>query len=469
MASWLKRPDVIKAHQRAIRPLHAISDSGKHARGSGVCRRLKSRPPNAIYDKLRHDKSSPYRLLEIALAKFLPDSVNRTLPNQALTPAWHLPAGYHLVFFPPPTASLLADGTDEMHFPGKPWVRRMWAGGKIEFRIDDRRKYVTSKLRQHNSVRCREQIKDAVVKGSVGNEKVWVEIRRAIGRASRKNELSAAEVVDQAAIIESRNLVFMPAKTPEAAIDDVSKPTRIIKRERKVILYPRCYLDIVTDHSTLAIIKPDFSVSMVPDANLLFRFSALTFNAHRIHLDREYARTVEGFRNLVVHGPLSILLMLKVLSSQMGNSETGIPQMVKSITYKNLTPLFADEKMTICVRRQPQAGAASTKVNDAETLIKADNTPEQVGSILAEADSTPAEADSIRAVADSGITKWDVWIENAEGGYAVKGTAETVAAGYVSPSDLKKQVRFVSDAKSSSGLQVRRVYSTIASDNEPQE
>jgi hypothetical protein len=114
--------------------------------------------------------------------------------------------------------------------------------------------------------------------------------------------------------------------------------------------------------------------------------------------------------------------MLKVLSSQMRSLETGIPQMVKSITYKNLTPLFADEKMTICVRRQLQASAASTE---------------------ADATETPTKADSIQAAADSGITKWDVWIENAEGGYAVKGTAETVTAGYASPTDPKRLVRLV--------------------------
>ncbi|OBT71482.1 hypothetical protein VF21_09259 [Pseudogymnoascus sp. 05NY08] len=470
MASRLKGFNVVKAGRpHKIKP-PGLDDS-KLRQKPDVCRRLKTKPPNFIYDKFSHNSSTPYRLLETALAKFLPDSVNRTLPPQRLTPSWQLPAGYHLVFFPPPTANLLADGTDDMHFPGKPWVRRMWAGGSIEFRTDNRRKYLTCQHHQPYTVCCREKITDAVVTGSVGSEKVWVDITRYIGstRSYRKHAMSAADALDQTAIIESRRLVFMPAKTPGQAIEDVSKPTRIIKRERKVILYPRCYLDADTDHSTLAIIKPDFSVSMVPDANLLFRFSALTFNAHRIHLDREYARTVEGFRNLVVHGPLSILLMLKVLSSQMGSSETGAPHKVKSITYKNLTPLFADEKMTICVRRQPQASAASTEANDTETPIKADNTPKQVGGIPAQADSTPPEADSIPAAADSGIAKWDVWIENAEGGYAVKGTAETVAAAYLSPPGLMRQVRRVKDAESGSGHEVRRVYSTIARDNEPQE
>jgi 3-methylfumaryl-CoA hydratase len=48
----------------------------------------------------------------------------------------------------------------------------------------------------------------------------------------------------------------------------------------------------------------------VPDPVLLFRYSALTFNAHRIHYDREYCREVEGYPGLVVHGPLIATLMM---------------------------------------------------------------------------------------------------------------------------------------------------------------
>lgn len=130
---------------------------------------------------------------------------------------------------------------------------------------------------------------------------------------------------------------------------------------------------------------------MTPDTNLLFRFSALTYNAHRIHLDRQYAREVEGYRNLVVHGPLSLALMLKVLSSQIGEDE-----MVKNISYRNLAPLFADEQMTICVRRiLPQ---------------RANHAPGQVTATL----ETGIE-----------IKKWDVWIQGPDGGFAVKGSAET--------------------------------------------
>lgn len=117
---------------------------------------------------------------------------------------------------------------------------------------------------------------------------------------------------------------------------------------------------------------------MTPDAHLLFRFSAMTYNAHRIHLDRAYARNEEGYRDMLVHGPLSLYLMLKVLSSQIS---TG--RMIRRLSYRNLAPMFCDEPLTVCVRRVPQAAAA-----------------------------------------EDGAEKWDVWVERGDGGYTVKGSAE---------------------------------------------
>ncbi|KFY41106.1 hypothetical protein V494_03211 [Pseudogymnoascus sp. VKM F-4513 (FW-928)] len=426
MASGLKGLDKLRALHRRITTSALNSTLGPGTPPDDVrkIKRLRSQPPNFIYDKLSHHQSSPYFLLETALSTYLPDSVNCTLPKQPSSAPWELPAGYHLVFFPPPTKLLIKDGTDNMHYPGKPWVRRMWAGGSIDFMTDRRRRHLECRYTQSDYVRCREEIVNAVVKGSPGKQKFWVDLRRTIGPSNGPWErpLRGGGVVEQAAIIERRNLVFMPAKTSQEAKNDISQPIRTIKREQDSIIHPKCGLHIATDHSTLATNKPDFSVSMVPDSSLLFRFSALTFNAHRIHLDREYARTVEGFRNLVVHGPLSILLILKVLGSQMGSSKRGVPHKIKSITYKNLAPLFADEKMTICVKRsQPQPKVASTEANGTET---------------------PANVDSKQADEYDEVQRWDVWIENQEGGYAVKGTAETVATTsvlrYVGTNDTTK-------------------------------
>jgi 3-methylfumaryl-CoA hydratase len=53
--------------------------------------------------------------------------------------------------------------------------------------------------------------------------------------------------------------------------------------------------------------------TVVPDTRLLFRFSALTFNAHRIHYDRPYATEEEGYPGLVVHGPLTAMLLLQLV------------------------------------------------------------------------------------------------------------------------------------------------------------
>lgn len=74
-----------------------------------------------------------------------------------------------------------------------------------------------------------------------------------------------------------------------------------------------------------------------PDPTLLFRFSALTANAHRIHYDTPYCRDTEGYPGLVVHGPLLALLMLE---SVRRNSPE---RQVRSLSYRLHRPAFAGE------------------------------------------------------------------------------------------------------------------------------
>ena len=70
-----------------------------------------------------------------------------------------------------------------------------------------------------------------------------------------------------------------------------------------------------------------------PDTRLLFRFSALTFNAHRIHYDRAYASEVEGYPGLVVHGPLTALLL-----SELVRHSTARP--MRAFSFRGVAPLF---------------------------------------------------------------------------------------------------------------------------------
>jgi hydroxyacyl-ACP dehydratase HTD2-like protein with hotdog domain len=84
----------------------------------------------------------------------------------------------------------------------------------------------------------------------------------------------------------------------------------------------------------------------------LFRFSALTFNAHKIHLNKDWCQNVEGHRDLVVHGPLNLINILDFYRdvNERGSSET-IP---KSITYRATAPLYVGEKYRIILEKEPK-------------------------------------------------------------------------------------------------------------------
>jgi 3-methylfumaryl-CoA hydratase len=79
--------------------------------------------------------------------------------------------------------------------------------------------------------------------------------------------------------------------------------------------------------------------TVMPDETLLFQYSALGFNSHRIHLDREHARNVEGFPDLVVNGGLSTLLMTEFLR-ELGVTPTAI-------SVRHVAPLYCNRPVTL--------------------------------------------------------------------------------------------------------------------------
>ena len=94
-------------------------------------------------------------------------------------------------------------------------------------------------------------------------------------------------------------------------------------------------------HDVSAVPEPQgaWQLRLRPVETLLFRFSALTANAHRIHYDTPYAREVEGYPDLVVHGPLLALLMLELVR---GNAPE---RRVRSLSYRLHRPAFAGEHL----------------------------------------------------------------------------------------------------------------------------
>ncbi len=97
---------------------------------------------------------------------------------------------------------------------------------------------------------------------------------------------------------------------------------------------------------------PPFSRRVEPDAVLLFRYSALTFNGHRIHYDRRYAVDVEGYPGLVVHGPLLATLLVNLARDHAPGRRLA------AFEFKALRPLFDVEPFTLHGRPDGDATTA---------------------------------------------------------------------------------------------------------------
>lgn len=83
---------------------------------------------------------------------------------------------------------------------------------------------------------------------------------------------------------------------------------------------------------------------ITPDPRLLFRYSALTFNTHRIHYDAPYARDVERYRGLVVHGPLIASLLLQLAAQHLGDNT------LKRFEFRGVSPAIAGEPLHLVMR-----------------------------------------------------------------------------------------------------------------------
>jgi 3-methylfumaryl-CoA hydratase len=107
--------------------------------------------------------------------------------------------------------------------------------------------------------------------------------------------------------------------------------------------------DIVYRSATTVAVKPPsespaqgaWHRSLVPDATLLFRYSALTFNGHRIHYDRSYVTQEEGYPGLIVHGPLVATLLLDLVRR---NSPSAA---LRSFTFRALSPVFDGDRLNL--------------------------------------------------------------------------------------------------------------------------
>jgi len=104
---------------------------------------------------------------------------------------------------------------------------------------------------------------------------------------------------------------------------------------------------------------------VTPDPVMLFRYSALTFNGHRIHYDHPYATAVEGYRGLVVHGPLIATLLLDLL-------RRVAPGPVRTFEFRGVSPAIADAPLVLEAREdEVHSSALRARTPDGALIMTA--------------------------------------------------------------------------------------------------
>lgn len=233
-----------------------------------------------------------------------------TLPD--LLAEVEVPLGLHWALCPDalPPDDLGRDGHPRLGIalPELPLPRRMWAGGEVHF---------LSPLCTGDTVErvsCIERIDPK--QGSTG-ALIFISLRHDYRVAGRH------------CISERQDLVYRADPVPgEAAAHYPAVPD----------LGP-----------------PVAQVPLLSDPVRLFRFSAMTFNGHRIHYDADYARKVEGYDGLVVHGPLQAVAMMNLGTQALGR----VPH---RFTYRGLSPLIVGQKAEVQAHRDSDGPGVALRV-----------------------------------------------------------------------------------------------------------
>ena len=257
-------------------------------------------PPEMLADRpalILHDPIDPWHAQALHAALGLPGAAPGM--GDPLPPLWHF------VYFREARArqDLGGDGHPALggFIPDFGLPRRMWAGGRIDF---------LAPLRIGEAATRRSTIKEVALKdGRTG----------ALAFVTLMHEISGP---DGLAIREEQDLVYREAHDPAA-------PARALT---PVIDEPAPWRE-----------------SMTADAPLLFRYSALTFNGHRIHYDLAHASETEGYGGLVVHGPLLAQLMAGLAASRSRRA-------LARFSFRAAAPVLHDQRFEIC--GAPDAGGA---------------------------------------------------------------------------------------------------------------
>ena len=204
-----------------------------------------------------------------------------------------VPALWHWLYFLPHArqSEIGPDGHAKRggFLPPVPLPRRMWAGGRLRWEAGN-------PLRMGQQVQRVSTIRSVQHKTGRSGELLFVLVEH---RFSNQDGL---------ALTEEHDIVYRGAARPGDPVPPPQQPPLAGQAA--------------------------WSRTIVPDDVLLFRYSALTFNGHRIHYDRQYVTQVEGYPGLIVHGPLIATLLLDLLRRQLPGAR------LVAFDFKALRPTF---------------------------------------------------------------------------------------------------------------------------------
>ena len=144
-----------------------------------------------------------------------------------------------------------------------------------------------------------------------------------------------------------------------------SSPARgVAIRERQDIVYRDVTGSASPARATTAPPTAKHRETHMADPVLLFRYSALTFNGHRIHYDRDYVTKVEGYPGLVFHGPMQAALMMEFAARLRG----AVPKM---FSYRGVQPLFDGAEFSVNANETPAGMELWTANAEAMPTMKA--------------------------------------------------------------------------------------------------
>ena len=240
-----------------------------------------------------------------------------------------MPQGIHFCLCTPeaPTARLGPDGhplreDDPASFlPPIPLPRRMWASSDIEFRAP---------MTIGATIERTSRVVSITPKSGSRGEMVFVEI---------DHETSAD---GKLAVRERQSAVYLEALAPDAPLSPPAPSPEVFD--------PQAW---------------DLHRQLVPDTRLLFRYSALTFNTHRIHYDAPYALEQERYRGLVVHGPLTASLLLQLAAERFGENRLA------QFGFRGVSPAIAGEALHLVLRGAGDDIELATFAGDGRQVTKA--------------------------------------------------------------------------------------------------